>query len=563
MTESADAPVSLNGKLRRLAGPGVFLLALAMYLPANARVSLWDRDEPRYAESVREMRARGDWLIPWFNGAPRYQKPILVYWLMGLATKIAGDDAFGARLVSGISGALICLSTYVLARRMFNLRTAVFAGVFLASAPIMSVESKLATTDALLALIILGCQFCLWELSHRRSRAIALGFWILTGLAILLKGPVGPAITLAAALAARLLGGRGALPGWDRLEWKRGAVACLVLTAPWFIAAGVISRGAFYRVAAGEELLAKVARGVEMHGGFPGYYAATALVAFHPWSAILPAALLGAWRLRRESRELAYLCGWVLGPWILLELPRTKLVHYYLPAYPACAIVVAWFLDRVIAEGRNLRRFAAGRSSLALLGGVGSALAVALVAAGFIAPRELSAPLFVIAVLIGAGVFLAMAWFPQGKTREAVIALASAWCLALAMGGWWLLPAAEPFRTSRIIGDRLAEYSRKLAIEPVLGSYHEPAVIYRMGGPITVIGNKTGWLNRVRNGESAVTVLMPFELSALRSEREIAIDVLETKRIFILNRAQFEVVQFVKVGPRAQLTLSERARPAR
>ena len=69
-------------------------------LAGNGRTGLWDRDEPRYAVCVREMRARGDWLFPTFNGAPRYHKPILIYWLMGLGTALGGDNPFGVRLVS-------------------------------------------------------------------------------------------------------------------------------------------------------------------------------------------------------------------------------------------------------------------------------------------------------------------------------------------------------------------------------------------------------------------------------------------------------------------------------
>ena len=50
------------------------------------------------------MRASGEWLFPTFNGEPRYHKPILIYWLMGLTTALAGDNAFGVRLVSAIAG---------------------------------------------------------------------------------------------------------------------------------------------------------------------------------------------------------------------------------------------------------------------------------------------------------------------------------------------------------------------------------------------------------------------------------------------------------------------------
>ena len=49
----ADSPLAL---------PGLFVAATAFYWVGNARVSLWDRDEPRYAETAKQMRRRGDYI---------------------------------------------------------------------------------------------------------------------------------------------------------------------------------------------------------------------------------------------------------------------------------------------------------------------------------------------------------------------------------------------------------------------------------------------------------------------------------------------------------------------
>src|SRR6478752_10531716 len=87
----------------------VAFLSLTLNLAGNGRVGLWDRDEPRYAECTREMRASGDYIQPRFNDLPRYQKPVLIYWLMLAGTAIGGDNPFGARLVSAIAGAASCL----------------------------------------------------------------------------------------------------------------------------------------------------------------------------------------------------------------------------------------------------------------------------------------------------------------------------------------------------------------------------------------------------------------------------------------------------------------------
>ena len=49
----------------------------------------------------------------------------------------------------------------------------------MATAPIAIAESKLATTDATLALWLFGCQACLWVLGRRPSRTAAALFWVL------------------------------------------------------------------------------------------------------------------------------------------------------------------------------------------------------------------------------------------------------------------------------------------------------------------------------------------------------------------------------------------------
>ena len=195
--ERNDSPDSLRRRVREAVLVG--LLALTLNLAGNARISLWDRDEPRYAGATREMRASGDWLRPTFNAEPRYHKPVLIYWLMMAGTALGGDNPFGARLVSALAGTGTCLVVLAWGRRMLGDRVGLWAALILATAPIVVVESKLATTDATLAFLVVGCQFALWELSRGPSKAAAALFWTFLALATLTKGPVGPALIVASA----------------------------------------------------------------------------------------------------------------------------------------------------------------------------------------------------------------------------------------------------------------------------------------------------------------------------------------------------------------------------
>src|SRR6202022_77481 len=96
----------------------------------------------------------------------------------------------------------------------------------------------------------------------------------------------------------------------------------------------------------------------------------------------------------------AFLLGWIVGPLILLELVRTKLVHYYLPAYPACAMLAAWLIGAVARREVNLRRWPLGRLSLGLLAGVGIGTTAVTAAAGIMYPGGTRWPLLVLAALM-------------------------------------------------------------------------------------------------------------------------------------------------------------------
>src|SRR5436309_12120580 len=85
--------------------------AAALYLLGNGRVSLWDRDEPRYAQCSRQM-LRGfpgpgghgpDLIVPRYLTELRVEKPPLIYWCQAAAMTALGETAFAARLPSALA----------------------------------------------------------------------------------------------------------------------------------------------------------------------------------------------------------------------------------------------------------------------------------------------------------------------------------------------------------------------------------------------------------------------------------------------------------------------------
>ena len=77
-------PVPLFAILLALAVPVFFL-----FLGAN---SVWDTNEAFYVETPRQMVRSGDYINPTFNAAPRFNKPVLSYWIVAGLYRAFGDS---------------------------------------------------------------------------------------------------------------------------------------------------------------------------------------------------------------------------------------------------------------------------------------------------------------------------------------------------------------------------------------------------------------------------------------------------------------------------------------
>jgi hypothetical protein len=157
-------------------------------------------------------------------------------------------------------------------------------------------------------------------------------------------------------------------------------------------------------------------------------------------------------------------------------------------------------------------------------------------------------PLFLVATVLVAGTLVALTRLERGKTERGVFVLAATWAIVVLGFGGWIIPLAEPYRTSRVLGERLAALSAKMGLEPVLLEYQEPGVIYALGRPVALTRDKPGFFAHFRGGRSILTVALPSQSQVMREKLGLTVTQVEEVDGLVLNKGKREIFQIVIVG---------------
>jgi 4-amino-4-deoxy-L-arabinose transferase-like glycosyltransferase len=303
---------------------------------------LFDVDEGAFSAATMEMLARGDYVMTWLGGQPRFDKPILIYWLQAASVSVFGLNEWALRLPSALAATGWMLLTWRFARRI-DANAGVFAALLLAAALAPMLIGRSATADALLNLCIAGAVFDAWRYieSGRRAPLIRMYAWI--GVGLLAKGPIA---ALVPAMPAVL---------WCAIErdWKRllravfdplGWAVALAIAAPWYIAIYLNQGQAFIDGFILKHNVGRFGSTMLGHGGSIFYYFIVLPLILLPFTGLLLNVLAG---LRRQWRDpldrylwLAFLCVFVF-----FSFSHTQLPHYVLYGAAPLAVLMARHRD--------------------------------------------------------------------------------------------------------------------------------------------------------------------------------------------------------------------------
>lgn len=314
---------------------------------------LWTQ-EGRWAAICAHMIASGDYFHPYLFGEPYYDKPLLSYWLMiGVARLLGRLDETALRLPSALAALLSLWCVYRLGKGRFDRATGLMAAALLASCYLFVFWARVASADMLNVAGTLAAVTWYFERRERPGFTTAAVFFVLLAITALMKGLVGPAISILVLLPDLAREGR-----W-RAVLRPSLVPALLCGAAVYLAPFVAS-GLSQRQGYAEGGLAMVFQenAVRYFDAFdheePFYiYLAVLPVYLLPWSPFLPFVL---WSLARRWRSLPEASRWpalaCLLIFLFLTASSSRRAYYLLPIVPFAVLMIAEWLQHEEAGAR-------------------------------------------------------------------------------------------------------------------------------------------------------------------------------------------------------------------
>jgi 4-amino-4-deoxy-L-arabinose transferase-like glycosyltransferase len=306
-------------------------------------VPLYDLDEGAFTEATREMLASGNFITPHKDGEPRYDKPVLIYWLQAASVKLLGLTEFALRLPSALAATGWLLALWLFVRERLDSPTATVAALVMALTLEVSVIAKAATADAVLNLLLALSFFEIyrWYLSPERGTLLRAYLWM--GLGFLTKGPV--AVFFPVVVSFLFFLSQRSVKDWLRAVIHPGGwLLFLAVALPWYIAIYIGNGPGFFESFFLRHNVGRFGDAMHGHKGFFGYYFVVLpliMLPFTGWFLRLLPSLRMSWADPLDR----FLWVWFAAVFVFFSLSGTKLPHYVLYGATPLFILMARHRD--------------------------------------------------------------------------------------------------------------------------------------------------------------------------------------------------------------------------
>ena len=523
-------------------------LGAIVYFVDLGGTSIWDANEAFYVETPREMMAANDYVNPSFNDLPRFNKPVLSYWIVAGFYRLFGVSVGVERVPIAIGALLLIACAFVLAQLSAGAAStaaaratgdaprpkAASAGLWAAAG--LAADPRLVMfarrifidvwTSAFLALTLTF--FALSERHADRRRLYLALMYVSIGLGTLTKGPVAVVLP-ALAFALYFLVHREPRRIRDMMI-PAGILIVAAIVLPWYAALyhqhgwteikSFLLTENIQRFTAGE--------GVRQVRG-PLFYIPVVFSDSFPLSVMLIAAAALWWRERDRMQSLLW-C-WIAAVVIFFSLSAGKQDLYIFPIVPAVAALGGVVLARMRDDARAC---AHARVTLVVAGVVlaaagGGVLYVSQAAGGAYTLRGAHA-IAIIGIAAGALTSLLAAIRRPWQSAAVLVAalIAVDWMFVVRV-----LPDFERYKPvvpmSQTLAGRLQPGDAVVHYQVAL-----PSMVYYLGRHIDQYFDEQPFVAAMRSGRRTYAVLSQSDYDALA-------DQLASRTCIIDRRPTFDV----------------------
>jgi len=349
----------------------ILFFGLIIFVWQLGTTGLVDETPPLFAAASRAMAETGNWFTPQVNGLPRFDKPPLVYWLMGMGFLLPGNaswDPLGtwaSRLPSALSTIFLMIvlgdtmMKYPQEENNFNRRTAVITSLVFALSPLVIIWGRIAVSDALLCSTLGISLLFKWRRFANPEGEVWWLSWIFLSLAVLTKGPV--ALVLSGLIISFFALFQNNFLGIVKiLRVLPGLFIVFIISFPWYLIELLIEGKPFLDSFFGYHNLQRFTSVVNSHGEPWWFFLIVLCIASIPFTPLL---FISIWRnfcnifnwsrrlIKKPEKSLfEFSFFWLIAVFIFFTISATKLPSYWLPATPAASVLISLSLTNNITE---------------------------------------------------------------------------------------------------------------------------------------------------------------------------------------------------------------------
>jgi 4-amino-4-deoxy-L-arabinose transferase-like glycosyltransferase len=480
---------------------------------------LTTNDEARFPLLAQDILTRGDWLFPILNGSVYHNKPILLAWLIAVASWPLGYvTQFTAVIPSAAAAFAMALVLFGLGREMFGAPAGVYAALTALTTQGLFLHARIPMPDMLMTAFITASLWMLWRMARGAPRAW-IGFYVCVGLAFWAKGPGGfmPLIVAVAWAAA----GRSAA-SWRALRLPLGLPLLALVVAPWPVFRLFRHSEGLRQAVVHNQILWYLPH--DLRAGMVAEPVQNASGILFPWVLVAPIVLVEAIRfLRRRGAERDAIFLLIVAfatMFVVIALSQQQRFRYYLPLVAPAALLVGWWADSVLS------RRVALKIPWRVCAVVGALLAAAGLVGVFYRRNALSEasvvwPAYVAQaiVLVATVAAIAIALTTGARDGRLARAFAAAWvgCAVLVVWGYH----AELERRNAAydyagLHERMEPLLRESPMVATLGLADMPLAFY-LRRPVVPAGTARNLREVVRGDGPAVAIVTDRALTSLEA----------------------------------------------